>query len=105
MGFDMFNKTLEILKKSRCMLRKKIFFAITAAILDLENRYYFLNISVITQIEFMNIEMYILVQQIYIRLCLKLAETRELIDIWRPSWIFTIFQYKTHLFLQHKILL
>ena len=54
----MFNKTLEILKKSRFMLRKKIFFAITTAILDLENRYYFLNIPVITQIEFMNIEMY-----------------------------------------------
>ena len=68
MGFDMFNKTLEILKKSRCsMLRKNKFFAISAAILDLENRYYFLNISVITQIEFMNIEMYILVQQIHIR--------------------------------------
>ena len=29
---------------------KNIFFAITAAILDLENRYYFLNISVIIQI-------------------------------------------------------
>ena len=67
MGFNMFNKTLEILKKkSRCMLRKNKFFAITAAIMDLENGYYFLNISVITQIEFMNIEMYILVQQIYI---------------------------------------
>ena len=26
MGFDMFNETLEILKKSRCMLRKNIFF-------------------------------------------------------------------------------
>ena len=32
--------------KTRSMLRKNIFFAITAAILDLENRYYFLNISV-----------------------------------------------------------
>ena len=94
MGFDMFNKTLEILKNSRCMLRKNIFFAISAAILDLENRYYFLNISVITQIEFMNIEMYILIliQQIHIRLCLKLAKTRKLIVTWRPSWIFTIFQ-------------
>ena len=81
MGFDMFNKTLEILKKSRCMLTKNIFFVITAAILDLENRYYFLNISVITQIEFMNIELYILIQQIHIRLCLKLAESPELIDI------------------------
>ena len=54
MGFDMFNKTLEIL-----LWRNIYFFAITAAILDLENRYYFLNISVITQIEFLNIEMYI----------------------------------------------
>ena len=91
MGFNMFNKTLEILKKSRCMLRKNKFFAITAAILDLENRYYFLNISVITQIEFMNIEMYILVQQIYIRLCLKLAKIRKLVVIWQPSWICAIY--------------
>ena len=75
MGLDMFNKTLEILKqKSRCRLRKIIYFAITAAILDLENRYYFLNISVITHIEFMSIEIYILVQQIHIRLGLKLAK-------------------------------
>ena len=74
------------------MLRKNIFFAFAAAILDMENRYYFLNISVITQIEFMNTEMYILVQQIHIRPCLKLPRTRKLIVIWRPSWIFTIFQ-------------
>ena len=87
------------------MLRRNIFFAITAAILDLENRYNFLNISVITQIEFLNIEMYILVQQIHIRLCLKLAKTRKLIVIWRPSWICTIFQLETHLFPQQKILL
>ena len=85
------------------MLRKYIFFAIIAAILDLENRYYFLNISVITQIEFMSIEMYILVQQIHIRLCLKLAKTRKLFVIWRPSWICTIFQLKPHLFPQQKI--
>ena len=108
MGFDMFNKKLEILKKTRCMLRKNIFFAITAAILDLENRYYFLNISVITQIEFMNIEIYILVQQIYIyihiRLCLKLAKIRKLIVIWRPSWICTIFPLKHTHFLNRKSL-
>ena len=66
---------------------KKYFFAITAAILDLENRYYFLNISDITKIEFMNIKMYILVQQKHVRLSLKLAKTRKLIVIWRPSWI------------------
>ena len=88
----MFNKTLEILKKITLYATKKYFFAISVAILDLENRYYFLNISVITQIEFMNIEMYILVLQIHIRLCLKLAKTRKLIVTWRPSWIFTIFQ-------------
>ena len=102
MGFDMFNKTLEILKKSRCMLRKKYFFAKAAAILDLENRYYFLNIFVITQIEFMNIEMYILVQQIHIRLCLILAKIRKLIVIWRPSWICTIFQLKHTYFLNRR---
>jgi len=76
--------------KTRSMLRKNIFFAITAAILDLENRYYFLNISDITKIEFMNIKMYILVQQKHIRLSLKLAKTRKLIVIWRPSWIWKI---------------
>ena len=105
MGFDMFDKTLEILKKITLYATKKYFLAITAAILDLENRNYFLNISVITQIEFMNIEMYIFVQQIHIRLCLKLANTRKLIVIWRPSWIRTIFQLETHLFPQQKILL
>ena len=55
-------------KKSSCMLRKYIFSAIAAAILDFGNHYCFLNISVITQILFMNIEMYILVQQIHIRM-------------------------------------
>ena len=34
----------------------------------------------------MNIKMYILVQQKHIRLSLKLAKTRKLIVIWRPSW-------------------
>ena len=71
-------------------------------ILDLENRYYFLNISVITQIEFMNIEMYILVQQIHIHLCLKLAKIRKLIVIWRPSWICTIFPLKHTYFLNRR---
>ena len=80
------------------MLRKNIFLAITTAILDLVNRYYFLNISVITQIEFMNIEMYILVQQIHIRLCLKLAKISKLIVIWRPSWICTILPLNTLIF-------
>ena len=84
------------------MLRKNIFFAITAAILDLENRYYFLNISVMTQIKFMNIEMYILVQQIPIRLCLKLAKIRKLIVIWRPSWICMIFPLKHTYFLNRR---
>ena len=51
MGFDMFNKTLEILRKIMLYATKIYIFAIIAAILDLENRYYFLNISVITQIE------------------------------------------------------
>ena len=82
MGFNMFNKTLEIL--------------------DLENRYYFLNISAITRIEFMNIEMYILVQQIHIRLWLKLAKIRKLIVIWRPSWICMIFQLKHTYFLNRR---
>ena len=61
------------------MLRKYIFFVCVAAILDMENRYYFLNISVITQIEFMNTEMYFFVQQIHIRPCLKLPRTRKII--------------------------
>ena len=90
----MFNKTLEILKKSRRMLQKNIFFAVSVAILDSENRYYFLNISVITQIEFMNIEMYILVLQIHICLCLKLAKTRKLIVTWRPSWFLRYYNKK-----------
>ena len=102
MGFDMLNKTLEILKKSRCMLRKKYFFAKAAAILDLENRCYFLNIFVITQTDFMNIEMYILVQQIHIRLCLILAKIRKLIVICRPSWICTIFQLIYTYFLNRR---
>jgi len=88
----MFNKTLEISKKTRCMLRKYIFFAFAATILDMENLYYFLNISDITQIEFMNTHVYLLVQQIHIRPCLKLPKSRKLIVIWRPSWIFTIIQ-------------
>ena len=63
-------------------ITKIYIFAISAAILDLENSHYFLNISVITQIEFINTEMYVLVQQIHIRLCLKLPKTRKLIVIW-----------------------
>ena len=84
------------------MLRKNIFFAFVAAILDMGNRDYFLNIPVITQIEFMNTEMFFLVQQIHIRSCLKLPIARKLIVIRRPSWIFAIFQWNHTIFLNRR---
>ena len=87
------------------MPQKFFFSAIAAAMLDFGNRYCFLNISVITQIEFMNIEMYILVQQIHIRLCLKLAKTRNVIVTRRSSLICMIFQLIIHFFPYQKILL
>ena len=49
MGYDFLNKILEIWEKNHAVgYEKTNFLAITAAILDLENRYYFLNIILLT---------------------------------------------------------
>ena len=72
-------------------VKKKYIFCYYRRHLGFGKSLLFLNISVITQIEFVNLKMCILVQQKHIRLSLKLAKTRKLIVIWRPSWFLRYF--------------